>query len=235
MSSFTFLTQNLETNTFDLDSRLGNFIENIKEKKPDVVVLQYVSRVALEKLTRIMGEIDYKRGLADIAQYKEINEVIFSKLPISDIKFCEFPRSTKKSGLTFLKIDVWGETPTWICTTEFDENFSFFQDQIKNLSKFLKTIPQTNNIILGCTTHLKSYQNFELGSGWIDAWYEAGKEDCKYTYDYTRNLLAKPPNKDRRDLVLFRSKDIVCDDFCFFSCDGLFSHYGILSTFVFEK
>ena len=112
--------------------------------------------------------------------------------------------------------------------------------QIENLSRTLREIPDTDTIIFGGDTQISEYQiGLKQPDGWYDAWYEAGSDSHKYTYNSDINLLVVPPYKDRLDRVWYRSgtQELECVECKLYGHDSetaISSHYGVWVKFRFK-
>ena len=240
-SEFTFVTYNLDSQTYNFEERLNSFLEKIKADPPDVVVVQEGRRLTYEKLIREMGLLGYKRHLLDVMSHRNTGEVIFSKFPMSNIEYVNFPGSTENRGITYAKIDMWGVDNIWVCTSQLDFGVGLSRTQVKKINHTLKDIPKTTNLIFGGDTRISEYQSdLSQPNGWCDAWYEAGTESERYTYDSSVNLLVSPPYKDRPDRVWFRpstsegSKTLECVGCKLYGNDSptaISSHYGVWVKF----
>ena len=219
---FTFVTYNIGGMKYLREERLQAFMDKIEVTLPDIVVIQEGTRLTYEKLLRSMGLLGYKRQLFDVMNTRETGEIMFSKFPIlsgGDIgpRYLSFKKTSENRGISCIKIEIGGTdrgldnktsggTGVWICTSQFDDQTSLFRMQVNEFTSILRTTLKDGPVIFGGDTRILEYQNDLVHpDGWCDAWYEAGTEDNKYTYDSKKNLLTKPPFRDRPDRVWFRS------------------------------
>lgn len=249
MERFSVLTQNLGGHTEEYLSKLTSFLTLVKIQSPDIVAVQGCSRFMFEQLMREMGLAGYKKFLPEIMVHRDAGEAIFSKLPFLEKMHVKFPKTGSNKGLTFVKLDVWGDNVgLWICTTDFEKEYAIRKLQIASyLPHILRSIPDVDNIIFAGTTHILTYHE---SSGqdilppnkygeWTDMWYEVGDDEVKYTLDHTTNLLVSPPFKDRPDRVWVRGHgaSIIATDMKLFKANSdegervISPHYGVLVHF----
>lgn len=235
----SFVTYNISGVEYNLEKRLDAFLEYIRSKSPDVVVIQEGTRLTYERLLREMGLLKYKRYLPEIMNKRNLGEMIFSKYPISNEKFIPFNHSNDLRGISLLKIDMWGQH-VWICTSQFDAEPSMSRRQVLDFAHTIRSLPLSDNIIFGGDTRICEYQSDQREpEGWYDAWYEEGEDKNKFTYDSETNFLVNPPYKDRPDRIWFRpssnsDKNMECIEYSLFGHDSevaISSHYGVWAKF----
>lgn len=236
---FTLVTYNIDGRKLHKEERLKAFLEKISLSPPDVIVIQEGTRIVYEKLLREMKLMGYERQFLDIMNSRATGELIFSKFPMEEVKYFSFRKSTENRGISAAKISV-GDHKLWICTSQFDNQTSFYRMQTKDFSSLIRHIIKDNIVIFAGDTRILEYQaDLFQPENWEDAWYECGSEENRYTYNSKTNLLTKPPYKDRPDRVWYYSpvggnNTVECLDFKLYGHDNLTtisSHYGVWTKF----
>lgn len=248
MASIRVLTQNLGGQIHEHPERVIAFLDMVKDSAPDVIAVQGCSRFMFEPIMREMGLAGYKRFLPDVMVFRDTGEAIFSKIPFLESKHVKFPESKENKGLTFVKLDIWEglDKGVWICTSDFDREYSIRNKQIEGFMELLlRELPTDDIIIFAGTTHILEYHrsimpNPRCGE-WEDIWYEVGSDTERYTLDHTSNLFVQPPFKDRPDRIWIRG---LCDGIevksmrLFKAAEGvkiLSPHYGVMAEFEFVQ
>jgi hypothetical protein len=245
IQEFSFVTFNIDSRPFNREERLNAFIEKIKSEPPDVVVIQEASRVIYEKLFREFKLLGYKRQLRGEVDEREDVEIMFSKFPIIEGGYIPFRKTLEKRGISFFRIEVFGNKNFIIATSQFDSQVSHSRNQTVTLDNHLKNIlSPSDNLIFGGDTKISEYQK-DLSQnppeGYIDSWYESGKDEEKYTYDSTVNFLVPKPYKDRPDRVWYKPSSkgyrVTCTESKLYGRDfhvAISSHYGVWVKFQIE-
>jgi exonuclease III len=239
---FTFVTYNIDGGKYNREERLKTLLEKIASQPPDVVVIQEGTRLVYEKLLREMGLLGYKRQLLDVMNSRNYGEIMFSKFPISEGGYVPFKKTKENRGISYFRIDVDGIKNIIICTSQFDVDTSHFRMQLVNFPFLMKGFSSEDNIIFGGDTRISEYQkDLSEPTGWVDSWYESGKDDSKYTFDSHSNILAKQPYRDRPDRTWFRPssqkpkiESISCELYGKNKDETsvtISSHYGVLTKF----
>lgn len=236
---FTFLTINIDCAVSNWDERVPSLLQEIKNKSPDVIVIQELTRLSAEKIIYELKLEKYNKFIPTDSLYtKSDSEIIFSKFPLTDAQFIQYKQTGHANGITLVKLDLRDDNiGIWVCTSRFDRSVAIKREQFKSIDFLLKDIPYTDSIIFGCDTGLLDYQTFvKFPEGWEDSWYEAGTSDNKYTIDSEINLLVPPPFKDRPDRVYIKNGEKVtlsCEDCVLFGTENIptiSSHFGVLVT-----
>jgi len=238
-TTFTVLTYNIDRNEYDLLDRLAALLKLIENTQPDFILFQEVTRISLEKLAREMRVWGYKKYIPEhfFNVQRPYFEVIFTKLPVKKPVFQEFRLSTDRRGLGCVCVEVWGKKDLWIVTTQYDALATRKKDEIADTDLLLKRvgIDEDCTVIFGLDSGILEYQR-TLGcpNGWMDAWYEAGTDNEKYTVDYEKNPFVPKPNRDRPDRIWFRGDSLLCKSTKLFGEDSelvISSHYGVICEF----
>jgi hypothetical protein len=221
--------------------RIDSFLAGMKEKNPDVVVLQNISKNYFEKLGREMGYLGYKKCIPD--NYKECiwGSILFSKASKIDSVFIEYNKNTDHKGIFLVSFPFpfeAGEEKIYIGCTVLDKLSYIKTNQLANFNKMIhKQIEPSYNIIMGVDTFSRDYEKVETVEGWKDAWYESGTESEKYTLNYIENEQTPAPFLDRPDRIWYyegsSSKKLDCVHFELIrkKDKNISSHYGIFSIF----
>ena len=236
MSKISVLTYNIDKREHNYQERLDAFIETVQKEDPDLIAVQEGTRLTYEIILRKLS--GYKKFLPEQVRFRKSGEALFSKYPISETNFLPFPKATDKKGLTIAKVDVWGQKDLWLVTSQFDDNVTLKRDQIASIPKLLRNCGDI--IIFAGDTRILEYQNDLTGPvGWFDAWYEAGNEEEKFSYNSIVNPLATYPLKDRPDRVWFYPDDSIdCISCRLVGRDSkvvVSSHYGVSAEFEFDE
>jgi len=231
MTVFTLITYNLDRKSIYQEERFNAFIEQIKELKPDILVIQEGTRNIYSNLFLIMKRMGYQRSLAD----KVCNEVIFTKFKILNAEQIRFQYTSQNKGLIVYYLDIYGHQIP-VITTQFEEGSRRIPLIRKQIFQISKRFPKGPTILAG-DFQIANYQDIKEPDGWIDTWYEAAKSDEKYTINCKINTLAEV--QDRPDRVWFLPGDILeCVDHRLVGLpkphqDMIFAskHFGILVKF----
>jgi len=225
------LSQNLDSKSFHIEERIVQFIDNVKEVEPDVVLIQECGRNVSEKLFREMNLLGYKRAFCESLNQRP-SLVIFSKYPILQTNILTLPSAEEKE-LLVVKLSLPNDKFLWVCTAQLDFGISQKRKQIQTLPSLLRTIgvEKEDAVVFGGDTGLFEYQrSISEPEGWIDAWYECGTASTQYTYNSKVNPLVPIPHVDRMDRVwckniLPSSFELVGDEDGKTICS---SHFGVL-------
>lgn len=225
------LSQNLDAKSFHIEERIVQFIENVKEVEPDVILVQECGRNVSEKLFREMNILGYKRAFCESLNQRP-SLAIFSKHTISQTNVLTLPSAEEKE-LLVVKLILPNEKHIWVCTAQLDYGVSQKRKQIQGLQSLLRTIgvEKEDAVVFGGDTGLFEYQrNITEPEGWIDSWYECGNVSTQYTYNSKINPLVPLPHNDRMDRIW--CKNILPSSFALVGDeDGktiCSSHFGVL-------
>ncbi len=216
--SFTLVTYNLDCRSGYQEERLNAFVEQMKQQKPDFIIIQEGTKETYSKLFLVMQNMGYKRKFLPEVQKRACGEVIFTKLPIVSAEYLPFQNTKQNRGISLYQVDIYNQK-VWVGTTQLESGGTrspLLRKQIAQLENFFSKVPEI--IILAGDFQITSYQNnIKEPDGWIDAWYEAGKSSEEFTIDSKINTLAEV--QDRPDRVWLRSSGdplkglIECEDY----------------------
>ena len=187
---------------------------------------------------REMLHLKYKSFFPPEIKNRKTGELIFSRHPILEKEYQRFQKTSQDRGLLRIKVEIDG-IPIHIFTSQLEVGASatfLRRAQVEIFESVIKKIDES--IIFGGDTGILEYQrDISQPKGCWDAWYEAGSESTRYTYDSITNLLVPHPFKDRPDRVWYRMSEagkITCQK-CKLIGDNeemeISSHYGVLARF----
>lgn len=227
MTEFTLALHNLDVFLTGYEGRLIKFVTSIKSIKPDIIILQEVHNSIYEKVSRELRVLGYNRKIPNELSNTQSGELVFSRLPIKSIEYKTFQiphiDSNQLKGFTICEIELYptpkrSEDPESEDCESDDENTrsksifivtSQFHSAPHLRRKQLKTIfnisSKLQDAVICGDTGILEYQEFKLPEGLCDAWYEAGKENNKFTLNYLKNPLCPKPYLDRVDRVWYTS------------------------------
>jgi len=221
---------------------ITTFLDIMKERNSDIVILQNISKIYFEKLGREMSYLGYKKYIPD--NYKDCTQssIIFSKTAkLEEGFFLEYQKNTDHKGIFLISFPFpfeMGEEKIVIGTTVLDKLSYIKTNQLFNFDKMIHSkITKDHNIIIAIDVNSRDYEKISTMGDWKDAWYESGTDKEKYTLDFMEN--GRTPNSflDRPDRVWFlegtSSKKIDCIHFELIGKRDkiISSHYGIFSIF----
>lgn len=235
----------------------------VDSERPHVIMLQQVDSRILDKLTRNMLRIGYKRKRSDAATKRAVPEVIFTNLPIvpwEDNLYTKFaPVSDSKYGIGVSMTNISlirdhtisdPESVLTMATIKLDDGNScrsLRPKLVKNIGRIFDR--SINPVIFGIDTCQSSFDpdvvhpdvlwyDGQSSSEFYDSWDCAETED-EWSIDGCRNLLVGRSIQSRPDQVWFLNRpdkktlDVV--EFRYIGRDSPISpHYGCLVTYSIE-
>jgi endonuclease/exonuclease/phosphatase family metal-dependent hydrolase len=240
--TFTVITYNIDYQSPFQEERLYQFIEQVKEWNPDILAIQEGTKAIYSKLFLAMQNMGYLKKVDERYIKKDISEVIFTKFPIKKSEYIPFQHTKQKRNLTLYLLDVLGQD-IWFGTTQLEsggKRTPFLNKQIKQIEKKVSKLNEA--VILTGDFQLAEYQkNICEPHEMIDAWYDAGNSEQKYTIDSKLNMNVR--FSDRPDRIWYKSprdskEEIECVEY---SLVGLpnsneapllaSNHFGIYTKF----
>lgn len=225
---FSVLSYNLDSTDFNVEERLQKFVSKIQEIQPDVLLVQEVRQLILEKLSREMKSLGYSRYIPNEMISKQTKEMVFSKIKILETKCLPL-----FNGTTFLTA-VLIEPDVWVVTSQLE---GFVPQRRRQLSLLDKEFKKDNKVVFGGDTRITNYQQElslpEVKPGtWKDTWNEAGTSDSFFTYTYIENANVESPFHDRPDQIWWKGDPaLLCVDHLLVKCPEVSSHFGVLAYF----
>jgi len=239
---FRLITYNLDLSAFEKppERTVRQFLEEVQQEKPDVVVVQGGHRLVYEHLFREMLRMGLKRYVPE--EFKDscggrFTEVVFTHLRVKKVVFVPFYNTGEGAGLTVCQLEIDPEDEAkdvWIATALLETAPERGYNKRKQIEHVNTRFQKTPRVIFAGDTNILSYQTtLDAPPGWLDAWKEFGRASNEFTYDHSRNSLACSPCKDRRDRVWYRG--IECTTFDLLGTkrpSPTSSHFGIVCEFA---
>lgn len=245
---------------YNVDRTLGRLVERvkiillqIKNESPDILIIHELDRSIYDMVFREMKSRGYNRYLPDIP---DASDVLFSKFDISSPEYTYFLCGQENKG--YIKalvtinrddlvigneIDV--KKSIWIVAAQLEQKTSSFGVLKRQIDCFSRNFKEPGNlhnetVIYAGDTGIRSYNETEIHQPeeWLDAWYEMGTDDNRYTYDSTKNIICPPPFRDRTEQIWYKSSEtnnIECIDYKLIGNEDdppVSSHYGVIANFV---
>lgn len=212
------------------DKKIAQFIGDIREEKPEVVLVGGLVRGAYDSIFKGVTEFGMKRYIPDRFKNSVFNDTILTSLNVVQTEFVPFYFSGEGAGVTMALLE--GEEDIWVATCRFELAAERSFNKLKQLKTIFQIFKDKEKVILGVDTNFSSYMKEpELESGWFDGWVESGDRNSKITYDCDRNPSAFSPCKDRRDRILY--KGFESSDFHLVGTNHLYPtspHFGVACT-----
>ena len=163
--------------------RLEWLIKMIKERLPEVLILQEVNNPIILDLTNELRYLGYQYKISE--PHKGVYELLASRYIISNYKFNRYSNSPIGNGVLWADIKVHDEIVT-IASTQLD-NSPKRREQLKCILNYFKT--RQNPVIIGCDTKNPKGERLDIDeSYWYDVWKMAGRNKySRFTVDYQRN------------------------------------------------
>lgn len=240
IKQFTVATYNICGSEHECMDRLRSFLALIQKEKPDIVFVQEGTRLVWETLLREMGNMGYKKAFPKENREKDVGEMIFSKWSVLQQQYNQFKHTRQRRGLLKARVELGTKTLV-IATSQLESgtDIASRREQIKSLDQYFRN--DTDNVIFGGDMGILSYHDLHQPQEWVDAWYEAGSDESRFTINSEVNFLSPPNSKDRPDQVWYRHsiEDPVDCIECRLIGDKetktISGHFGVMTKFKFRN
>lgn len=246
ISIFSF---NLWHNKENRDKRFEKLCNLIKLYNPDIICLQEISNLILQKMLKMEWCKEYFTSINKIESNRPCGEIILSKFPMENKEHFPFKHTAAGNYINITDIHIplnymhplpgeeklSGDKLT-IVNTQFEKLKTFTEvrkDQFNSLISFLL---HQENVFIVVDSNFTDEDNdtLSLPEPWRDAWLESGApQDQQYTYHSEENKYINGYCKYRYDRVLYKTPYWKLSYFELIGKEELIStHFGIYTEFV---
>lgn len=241
------LTLNLWHDKEDRTERLQAFLDLVTQYNPDIICLQEVTNLVLQKILRQKWAKLYFSSEKKIRD-RPCGEVILSKFPISLRESFPFKQTAAGNMINIVHIniplnyvlptpgeeDITGDRITVInCQLEKLPHFSDMRkEQFRSIVNLL--CRQSCVFFFGDTNFTdKDTDTLDIPSPWKDVWLELGAPtDYQFTIDSTKNTYLSGFQQARFDRAIYKSPYWAADYIETVGMDQLVSnHFGLYCEF----
>jgi exonuclease III len=235
MNTLSILDYNIWFDKHYLAERTLSLIDVIEEKKPDVILMQEVTKKVFEVLILTLTKLGYKYSYPEIIN-KTYDCIIFSRFPIIETNIVDYDNSRMIRSLITVVIEyplmckdkneliALENTKIVIGTSHFESFFEKKYSEIKknqyicakneldNLSKKYKYVIFGGDTNIANEEEEKSF--FKNDNNWIDTWKDFDSDpNNEYTYDTqtNKNLIFRGIKnlRGRTDRILYKGDMIT--------------------------
>jgi hypothetical protein len=206
-------------------SVIQEFCKLVSEKRINILAIQGITPSFYIDLVRELKNLGYNH----FPPSKKVTEDIFVLGNINNTDKKPFYNSYQNKHISICEFTYEGDKIIGIASSVLEEEASFVvrRKQINEIDKFLSSYSYA--LFLGdmCIT---SFEETALPNNWLDAWFECGSAENKYTYDGKRNPNVNSNIRDRRERILCKGFDIEYVDLLLDKNDPpLSNHYGVIA------
>jgi tyrosyl-DNA phosphodiesterase 2 len=244
----SFLTLNLWNDKEGRPERLQAFFNLVLEYNPDIICLQEVTNLVLQKIIRQKWSKMYFLSTKKIKD-RVCGEVMLSKFPISLSETFPFKQTAAGNSINISHINIplnyvipvpGEEDVTGDCITIVNcqlEKLKTFSDMRKEQFRSLVNLfcRQSCVFYLGDTNFTdEETDSLDVPTPWKDSCVEMGEQmEFKNTYDSSKNTFINGHHAYRYDRIIYKSPFWNVEYFETVGMDELVStHFGIYAEFT---
>ncbi|BBX04035.1 endonuclease/exonuclease/phosphatase family protein [Mycolicibacterium moriokaense] len=203
----TVATFNIWFDDYYAEQRYRAIAELLRERRPDVVVLQEVTPPALDMFTALPWVRNEYRSVSVVGgEAGNYGMLMLSRVPIADASYARLP-TRQSRGFLKAEFALTGDRPV-VCGVHLDSGKSSARLRAWQLRRIFRALRKAHDAVVLGDFNMRDAENGRITAPYADIWPVLRPHDPGYTEDTSINLMRlDAKNKERQvrfDRVLLK-------------------------------